>query len=211
MRIIDKQHDYYDYLQDPTDTIVFDRRGSFLLTREMFLNKVADTKYWRKAGDTYYVVMQCGATFWLFEVVVKESLDDYELKLLHHWKNYNKPRLVLNIVAIDFTYESKYWNISTEKYYNLVDNNQYRIKRIVSLYTTYKDHKGRWTGTDHEMPLLVACGVSELVPAQDIFTAIEEHFSMLKTESERTDPLGATNDDKITMHGFDTKTSFRGK
>ena len=33
MRIIDKQHDFYDYLQDPTDRIVFDRRGSFLLTK----------------------------------------------------------------------------------------------------------------------------------------------------------------------------------
>ena len=34
MRIIDKNHDFYDYLQDPTDnTIVFDRRGSFLLEK----------------------------------------------------------------------------------------------------------------------------------------------------------------------------------
>lgn len=36
MRIIDKQHDFYDYLQDPTDSIAFDRRGSFLLTKEEF-------------------------------------------------------------------------------------------------------------------------------------------------------------------------------
>ena len=34
MKIIDNQYDYYDYLQSYTDPIVFDRRGSFLLTRE---------------------------------------------------------------------------------------------------------------------------------------------------------------------------------
>ncbi|MCR4616974.1 MAG: hypothetical protein K5669_02170 [Lachnospiraceae bacterium] len=36
MRIIDKQRDFYDYLQDSSDRIVFDRRGSFLLTKEIF-------------------------------------------------------------------------------------------------------------------------------------------------------------------------------
>ena len=40
MRIIDKQHDFYDYLQDPTDRIVFDRRGSFLLTKKLFCNDI---------------------------------------------------------------------------------------------------------------------------------------------------------------------------
>jgi hypothetical protein len=45
----------------------------------------------------------------------------------------------------------------------------------------------------------------------DVFCSIEEHFSREKTAAERTEPLGATNNDKIIMHGFDTKTSFRGK
>ena len=34
MRIIDSQYDYYDYLQNYTDPIVFDRRGSHVLTKE---------------------------------------------------------------------------------------------------------------------------------------------------------------------------------
>ena len=34
MRIIDKNTDYYDYLQNSDDPIVFDRRGSYLLTKD---------------------------------------------------------------------------------------------------------------------------------------------------------------------------------
>ena len=45
MRIIDKQHDFYDYLQDPTDRIVFDRRGSFLLTKELFCEGLRYQRY----------------------------------------------------------------------------------------------------------------------------------------------------------------------
>ena len=45
MRIIDKQHDFYDYLQDPTDRIVFDRRGSFLLTKERFCDGIKLQRY----------------------------------------------------------------------------------------------------------------------------------------------------------------------
>ena len=45
MRIIDKQHDFYDYLQDPTDRIVFDRRGAFLLTKKLFCNDIKYVRY----------------------------------------------------------------------------------------------------------------------------------------------------------------------
>jgi hypothetical protein len=42
-----------------------------------------------------------------------------------------------------------------------------------------------------------------------IFYAIEEHFSMEKTASETTEAKGTTDEDKIAMHGFDVKKSFR--
>ena len=42
-----------------------------------------------------------------------------------------------------------------------------------------------------------------------MFCAIEEYFSIEKSKMETTEPKGATNDDKIVMHGFDTKLSFR--
>ena len=45
MRIIDNKHDFYDYLQDPTDTVVFDRRNSFLLTKEIMCDKLYQGGY----------------------------------------------------------------------------------------------------------------------------------------------------------------------
>ena len=46
MRIIDKNHDFYDYLQDPTDnSIIFDRRGSFLLEKSHICDKIYTDNY----------------------------------------------------------------------------------------------------------------------------------------------------------------------
>lgn len=59
------------------------------------------------------------------------------------------------------------------------------------------------------MPILKACGIAELVDPVSVFCAIEEHFSMEKAASETTEAKGITNEDKVIMHGFDVKTSFR--
>ena len=47
--------------------------------------------------------------------------------------------------------------------------------------------------------------------AHETYLAFEEYFSLEKTSQERRDPLGTTDIDKIESHGFDKKTSFRGK
>ena len=39
----------------------------------------------------------------------------------------------------------------------------------------------------------------------------EEYFALEKSSTERREPLGTTDIDKIESHGFDKKTSFRGK
>ena len=61
------------------------------------------------------------------------------------------------------------------------------------------------------IPILKNIGIPQLIPPLDIYLALEEYFSEMKTSSERTDPIGMTNDDKIISRGFDIKTSFRGK
>ena len=60
-----------------------------------------------------------------------------------------------------------------------------------------------------KMPGFKACGIADLVDPVSVFCAIEEHFSMEKTASETTEAKGTTNEDKVIMHGFDVKTSFR--
>lgn len=224
MRIIDKKADFYDYLQDSTDTIVFDRRQSFELTKKL----VCDNLRVRGTNHTY-MLLQCGYQYWLFLLTVtdKDQYDcpkDYSLELLDTWKNYNAPSALISIKQIrilkyDFDCASpfnqkkgflKYLNSSLDKLRAFINNNEYRTEASFDKNTVYKDHKGGWTKESLTIPLLKSSGFSAIINPVDVFYAIEEYFSMQKTAAERTEPLGITNDDKISMHGFDTKTSFRG-
>lgn len=235
MRIIDKNHDYYDYLADPTDTLVFDRRGSFILEKSSICDRM------RTFGDRFddvsyrHLLLQCGATFWLFLLTTTKLDDsytnikspaDYDIELLATWKNYGKPNRLLDIRLVSFPNKHLVWNYK-KKEHELkrdkinIDEIKTNIDRITmfnernSSYlgkVTYSTSKGiSWVRKEYTIPLLSACGIANIVSPIDMFSAIEEYFSIEKTKAERTEPLGATNNDKIVMHGFDTKTSFRGK
>lgn len=225
MRIIDKNTDYYDYLQDREDTLVFDRRGSFLLTKELFCDGLRNG--WYHYGNEKYrpVLMQCGATYWLFVVTVIQfdrwgNPVDYTLDLLATWKNYDNPRTIISLNLIHFT-EVKVWrwrynNVQeviedTETLKSAIDHNN--IKKLTDIHTNikYTDHKTSYIRDKQVYPILTACGISQLVPPEDIYNALDEHFALNKSDAESTVAEGTTNKDKIVNHGFDTKTSFRGK
>ena len=106
MRIIDKQHDFYDYLQDPTDRIVFDRRGSFLLTKEIFCEGIRFQGYYSDSRFRF-VLLQCGVDYWLFQVKITAKNEcgnpvDYNLELLLNWKNYNGSNELIKLSAVSF-------------------------------------------------------------------------------------------------------------
>jgi len=216
MRIIDKNHDYYDYLQSPTDTIVFDRRGSFVLTKEMFLNGLWHD-YSRKTNYDI-VLLQCGATYWAILVNILSTnedglVNDYSLELLTSWKDYNKPRTLFSIK----TFNRRIWDSDIIRYkansnvlINDLLNGRY-LKHEMCKFEKSISYKNTWKREILTIPILTACGIKDIVDPVDLFTALEEHFSLLKSEQEKTEPIGATNNDKIVMHGFDTKTSFRGR
>ena len=84
-----------------------------------------------------------------------------------------------------------------------VNRNDFRVETNISGNSYKRDLDS--------LPLLKACGFGNLMDAQEVFCAIEEYFSIEKTKQETTEAKGTTNDIKITMHGFDTKTSFRKK
>ena len=224
MRIIDKQHDFYDYLQDPTDRIVFDRRGSFLLTKKEFCNGLG---YQRYHGDSRYrfVLLQCGAAHWLFFLTIS-SMDshdfpiDYNMELLTNWKNYHRPNKLISLHLISLSmigmWNYMIWDISPEKVRSRVsdlqaaiDQGNYRVEHDLGCHTKRIDHKGTSIKEIQDLPILKACGIAELVDPVSLFCAIEEHFSMEKTASETTEAKGTTEKDRIIMHGFDAKTSFR--
>lgn len=228
MKIIDKNYDYYDYLQTPDDKIVFDRRNSFILTKDKVLDNIGYVRY-NRDSKYRFALLQCGATYWLFLLTITDyekdawgynRIGDYSLEFLTSWKNYNKSRKIIDICFISFHnshifYDHNLKDFSIDKIKsrindlkNSIDTNDYEEERnlTVSFISVTK-----WNDTKKDIPLLKACGIAQLVEPTDIFYAIEEHFSLEKSESERTEAVGTTNNDKITMHGFDTKTSFRGK
>ena len=228
MRIIDKQHDFYDYLQDPTDRIVFDRRGSFLLTKKLFCDGI---KYLRYYIDSRYrfVLLQCGVAYWLFLVTIT-ALDlnaspvDYDMELLVNWKNYDGLNKLIKLSLISFNI--RMWDYKIGDYRkrdfdpekvkarasNLktaIDQGNYRVERDLGCHTKITDHRGGSKKEIQNLPILKACGIADLVDPVSVFCAIEEYFSIEKTASETTEARGTTDEDKVTMHGFDVKTSFR--
>lgn len=223
MRIIDKQHDFYDYLQDPTDRIVFDRRGSFLLTKEIFCERVGCNMY--RGNSRYrFVLLQCGVTHWLFMITItdKDSYDriiDYDMELLNYWKNYGRPNELIKLSLISFNISL--WNyrlkdmdpeIIKTRVNDLkaaIDQGNYQMERDLGCQTKITIRKSTFIEEIQNLPILKACGIANLVDPMSIFYAIEEHFSMEKTASETTEAKGTTDEDKIAMHGFDVKKSFR--
>ena len=232
MRIIDKNHDFYDYLADPNDVIVFDRRGSFLLEKQHVLDAIyyLNVHYCRYNSDREhkFLVLQCGAAFWVFLLTVtlwnqpywtgSAVPADYDLSLVTSWKDYGaKSRpLCVRVTAcnaVKYDRRTKRWIFDLDT----LDTDQIKqsantshCKDLSTLQVSKSTRQGI-ERHDYTIPILSGVGINKLVDPLDIFCSIEEHFSRERTASERAEPIGATNEDKIIMHGFDTKTSFRGK
>lgn len=227
MRIIDKQTDYYDYLQDNGDDLVFDRRGSRSLSKEEIMETITIVLDSYVHVPHVFLVLQCGATYWLLSIVgrIKESdwrksylerVEDYDIELLSTWKDYDHPLELLSLKAIDFNESWKYdfydkkWRrrkleriLVKEKLREL--SSTLRDAVINRDYRIYRDYSTKG------YLLLKSSGIPNVIGPEEIYNAIDEHFSLKKTAAESTVAEGTTNNDKIKNHGFDTKTSFRGK
>lgn len=215
MRIVNsKIYDIYDYLQDYDDTIIFDRKDSFMLTKDI----VFDALYYTGSKKQKFVLMQCGVRYWLFLVTLEDNSNytnkNFDTELLATWKNYNRGRAIIKIDTINFYDMFKFYE------YRKGFNHDKLIKDIDSLVNNintgnYNVAKSicpcKMYNRVYNIPILKSSGLIASVNPEDIFYAIEEYFSLEKTANERTVANGTTNNDKITSHGFDLKTSFRGK
>lgn len=223
MKIIDKNKDFYDFYQDVyrDNTFTFDRRDSFLLTKELMCDYLDYSYDWGrknleklKIKNSYshnYLLLQVCHNYWLFLIEITEVTEwgkakDYKVKLLANWKNTNKTRelLCLSIVEFPFFYHR---NTKEKDFIQCVDTNDYKVKRDINRFAFRRGNEL----IEKHTPLLKACGIADYINPFDIYLALEEFFSLEKTASERREPLNITDIDKIERHGFDKKTSFRGK
>ena len=227
MRIIDKNYDFYDYLSDNTDTIVFDRRDSYVLKKDKVTNVLYHPEYFKNNTEYSFILIQAGNTFWLILVTLTLTIrgkwryyhiENWSPELLIKWKNYNKPSTILNVSVIKLHYLYKLYDRKTHtivrnKIVNnvndivkAIDNSNYDVINDLNEYLNYYGKKNK-----NAVLILRESGLSTLIEPQDMFLAIEEHFSQEITKNERREPIGMTNDMKVTSHGFDTVYSFRNK
>lgn len=235
MRILDKNTDFYDYLQNIyRDTpVTFDRTDSFVLTKELVCYYLQWGRWYRKRREPIrWMLLQVCNTFWLFVLEITEfsGYDDpksYKVNLVAKWKNYNKTRCLINLSTIEFKWSTTYWISDIHILLNLLDslkgdripNDVSRLISAVDMneyetFYTFDKYTIRHDDGNHaekHIPLLKASGLSNFIDPLDIFLAFEEYFSLEKQSKERSESLGLTDVEKVENHGFDKKTSFRGK
>lgn len=224
MRIIDKNKDFYDYMQGilVDNKFTFDRRGSIPLSKaefaELFRYKYRESVFYDYDDELHhpkYIMLQAGNYFWLF--TLQETVQDprtrdcldFDLQFITSWKNYDAPRVKLQLSYVGLTARTVYgtWYYSRKEKPNYDDPKT--IKRIVDSIISGE------TKTDpvcrEGTPILMNTKIPSCINAQDIYLALEEYFSLEKTESERVESIGLIDKEKIVNRGFDVKTSFRGK
>lgn len=236
MRIIDKNVDFYDYIQgtDTTGELVFDRTDSFMLTKEELARHLLKEDKWdykkrqwiTKTISYNFLLLQAGNKFWLFLVTVPEEAKDYKLTLISNWDNYNCERALIKLDVIEFDWSIR-WEVSDKTGFRrdseidmdrlkekadilvqAVNTKNYKERQSLNYYSYFS---GDGKQVEKHIPILKACGISNFIAPMEFYMAIDEYFSLEKQASEKTDAEGTTNNDKIVNHGFDTKTSFRGK
>ena len=229
MRIIDKNTDFYDYLQNVyrDDSVTFDRTDSFLLSKDMICENLyfhgRSSGFYSERGNClhkeYYVLIQICNTFWLFSAEVtkidrNDKPADYSVELVATWKNYNKPRRLIQCDLISFRYTvikfipEKRKERDKSVFVQAIDTNGYRSDASLNKRTVTQ---GDGRKIEKHIPLLKASGFAPLMNPQDVYLSLEEYFSAEKQSQERTESVGITDKEKIENHGFDTKISFRGK
>lgn len=221
MRIIDSSKDFYDYLQGVyrDDTIVFDRRDSYDLSREEFMRQfLCEERPRFYYGERYEkekdVLLQVCNTFWLFCLTVTDTdsygfCKDYSIKLVETWKDYSvKRELMLLRHVYFFDWRKK---LDMKEKVERIRTGDFKTLHTFNKFFIIKSHGVRDDREERHIPILKSTGIAGLVDPLYIYLALEEYFSFEKTASERTESIGLTDNEKVSNHGFDLKNSFRGK
>ena len=148
--------------------------------------------------------------------------------MLSSWRNYNKPRCLIQLDVISFGWDirQKLFTYFIPWYQRLGDNEKQKVREKKSILVDavntnnyqvenkidrQRVNIGGNEWVEKHIPLLKSCGLASWINPLDIYLAFEEYFSQEKTSSERSESVGLTDKERIESHGFDVKTSFRGK
>lgn len=205
MYIIDKNKDFYDYYSKIYGTdkaIVFDRRGSIILDDETIEYLVsAQTLRWY--SKSVYLLLEIGFKQYLIEYgnIKKkydkfsciEKLVSYDVKLVRVFnedKHLYKKEITLVGVTLPY-----FHNLGLKR------RDDDRLISLIKLADLI------FSGNVTELPILANTKLTSLLDAKEIWKDISTFVSSKK--NDRNVDIVNTDKDKIVMHGFDVKTSFR--
>lgn len=233
MRIIDKQVDFYDYVQGicSDHSVVFDRTDSFILSKKVMCDFITWSPF-RQHDDTFLLLQVCN-TLWLFCLHVTKYDEyghpaDYTICLISKWKNYTLKRVLIRLSEICFSRHMSseigifYRDKSSHGFICDIARAQEKSSMLIQAvdsgdvkFVSELDRcRVEIAGNQYEwrhIPIIKQSGMAPFIDPLEIFLAIDEYFCLEKQAVERTESQGITDKEKVINHGFDVKTSFRGK
>ena len=238
MRIIDKNTDFYDYQAEiyQDNTNIFDRTDSFLLTKQLMCQGLKTTDHWDTSVNRWVLLQVCN-DFWLFYVKLTKFEEypyapglktpiDYDVTLVAEWTNYSKPRCLIKLhsIRLDYKILHLFSDYNLRQHHSDIDLTKVEKHKDVIIQSIDTNNFAANFNLGHcevrtntgesvtrHIPLLKASGLASFIDPLTIYIAFDEYFSAEKQAAERTESVGITDQEKIENHGFDTKSSFRGK
>lgn len=229
MKIIDRNSDYYDYLWQQNggdDEVVFDRRGSVLLSKQTLCDAIncGDGCYRIVNGKKRFIPLlpynffpwekKNGEPFFLFVLAAGFNFFVIKLSSLRYEENTN--------LLIDFSMElicSRKWYEYKGEPLNLytVDSKAFVVDKL----SAEEWHKANFSNCNFRpllnlsgelercpIPILRGAGFASIIPPEEIYCGIDEYLLASKNDVS-AESAGLSDADKAVNHGFDKRTSFR--
>lgn len=226
MKIIDRNSDYYDYLwqQNGYDEVVFDRRGSVLLSKKVLCDAIncGDGCYrivngeksfiplfpynffsWEKKSGEPFLLIVLAAGFNFFVIKLKQLryenylLLDFSMELIcsRKWYEYKGEPLNLYTVSSQAFAVDK---LSAEEWCKANFSNC-NFRPLLNLSGELERCP---------IPILRGAGFASIIPSEEIYCGIDEYLLASKNDVS-IESEGLSDVDKAVNHGFDKRTSFR--
>jgi len=196
MLIVDKNDDFYDHyshIYGIDKQIVFDRKGSILLTDTSLFNHF----YNMRISQRYFSLLEVGYKQYLFEfkdVKLTSPFNDPEyaldvIKVFDEQKHlFEKP---MTIAPVSNTFYNAW-----QMFYN-----KNKMKKSVELRDITFENR------NFDLPILKDTKLTKVLDAETIWKDLNVYISSQKNDKDVA--IVNTDKDKIVNHGFDLKSSFR--
>jgi hypothetical protein len=209
MYIIDKNKDYYDYLKGTygiDKTIVYDRRGSIVLSNQYIIDYLR--KEYHRLESIEHFILEIGDKQYLFSAKLYYKKEGFlyvstnGVFNLEKIFNDNKHYFEKEITIVSCNLENFHYS------YNFMYKG-YKVKEFNYSSLSWADVLINENRLEQKIdnPILSNTCIPHFIPAKDIWISLMNYIS--SKYNDKTIDIKNSDVDKIVNHGFDKKTSFR--